>query len=260
MGEGQGMSNELATESTANPTLKAAQVYIMAAICLAMGLAIGYIFRGSQNQTPPPQTTANSPSQVVVGSPKGKVPAGNQLPSAAGAALQSPHGRAMGGQMPTLDQMKQMADSKAAPLLVKLKRDPNNTDLLDQVGAIYHSTHQFKQAAVYYSKAVQIDPKSVALRTRLAISLYRSGDVDGAIAQLNSALSYDPKDANSLFDLGMIRLQGKQDSKGALAAWRQLLKTNPQLSPDRKAAVQRMMADAQTTAGDSHATKGDQSQ
>ena len=131
---------------------------------------------------------------------------------------------------------------------------------MDQVGAIYHSTHQFKQAAVYYSKAVQIDPKSVALRTRLAISLYRSGDVDGAIAQLNSALSYDPKDANSLFDLGMIRLQGKQDSKGALAAWRQLLKTNPQLSPDRKAAVQRMMADAQTTAGDSHATKGDQSQ
>jgi len=91
---------------------------------------------------------------------------------------------------------------------------------------------------------------------KLAISLYRSGDVDGAIAQLNRSLSYDPKDANSLFDLGMIKLQGKQDSKGALAAWQQLLKTNPQLSADRKATVQKLMASVQTAAGDQHGVEG----
>ena len=155
----------------------------------------------------------------------------------------------MGNRLPSLDEMKQMADSKAAPLLAKLKKDPNNTDLLDQVGAIYHSTHQFKEAASYYDKAVRVDPKNVAMRTKLAISLYRSGDVDGAIAQLNRALSTDPKDANALFDLGMIKLQGKQDSKGALAAWQQLLKSNPQLSPDRKATVQKLMAHVETTSG-----------
>jgi cytochrome c-type biogenesis protein CcmH/NrfG len=44
----------------------------------------------------------------------------------------------------------------------------------------------------------------------------------------------------------MIKWQGKQDSKGALAAWQQLLKSNPQLSPDRKATVQKMMAEVQT--------------
>jgi len=146
-----------------------------------------------------------------------------------------------------------------AGLLEKLKNDPNNTGLLDQVGAVYHATHQFKEAAAYYDKAVQIDPKNVALRTKLAISLYRSGDVDGAIAQLNRSLSYDPKDANSLFDLGMIKLQGKQDSKGALAAWQQLLKTNPQLSADRKATVQKLMASVQTAAGDQHGVEGAQS-
>jgi cytochrome c-type biogenesis protein CcmH/NrfG len=83
--------------------------------------------------------------------------------------------------------------------------------------------------------------------------------VDGAIAQLNRSLSYDPKDANSLFDLGMIKLQGKQDSKGALAAWQQLLKTNPQLSADRKATVQKLMASVQTAAGDQHGVEGAQS-
>ena len=174
-----------------------------------------------------------------------------------GGPGQSPHAGAMGGKMPSLADMKHMADSKAAPLLEKLKNDPNNTGLLDQVGTIYHSTHQFKEAAAYYDKAVQVDPKNVGLRTKLAISLYRSGDVDGAIAQLNRSLSYDPKDANSLFDLGMIKLQAKQDRKGALAAWQQLLKSNPQLSAERRTSVQRMIADVKA-AGDQHAIEGAQ--
>ena len=138
-----------------------------------------------------------------------------------------------------------MADKKAAPLLEKLKGDPNNSDLLIQVGNIYKATHQFKEAAAYYDKAVQGDPKNVAIRTELASCLYYNGDVDGAIRQLQQALHYDPKDANSLFNLGMIKWQGKQDSKGAVAAWQQLLKSNPQLSAERKATVQKLMADAQ---------------
>jgi cytochrome c-type biogenesis protein CcmH/NrfG len=44
----------------------------------------------------------------------------------------------------------------------------------------------------------------------------------------------------------MIKLQGKKDSKGALAAWQLLLKSNPQLGADRKAMVQKLIADVQT--------------
>ena len=97
----------------------------------------------------------------------------------------------------------------------------------------------------YYDRALQVDPKNVAIRTELASCLYYKGDVDGAISQLQQALHYDPKDANSLFNLGMIKWQGKQDSKGALATWQLLLKSNPQLSAERKATVQKLMADAQ---------------
>jgi cytochrome c-type biogenesis protein CcmH/NrfG len=151
----------------------------------------------------------------------------------------------MAGQMPNLDDMKKMADTKAAPLLEKLKSDPNNKDLLFQVGNIYKATHQFKDAAGYYNKALQADPKNVAVRTELASCLYYSGDVDGALSQLQQGLNYNPKDANSLFNLGMIKWQGKQDGPGALAAWRELLKSNPQLSADRKATVEKLMADVQ---------------
>jgi len=83
----------------------------------------------------------------------------------------------------------------------------------------------------------------VEIRTEMASCMYYDGDVDGAISQLQQALRYDPKDANALFNLGMIKWQGKKDGKGAVVAWQELLKSNPQLSADRKAKVQKLMAD-----------------
>jgi cytochrome c-type biogenesis protein CcmH/NrfG len=210
---------------TQAPTVASAwqvkQVYAMAVISLVVGLAIGYLFRGSQSPAPPQQPVATAVSQP------------------------SPAEGGMGGQMPSLEQMKQMADNKAAPLLEKLKSDPNNTDLLTRVGDLYQATHQFKEAAAYYDKALHVDPKNVPIRTQMASCLFYDGDVDGAISQLQQSLRYDPKDANSLFNLGMIELRGKKDTKGALAAWQLLLKSNPQLSADRKAAVQKLIADVQ---------------
>lgn len=217
------MANELTTQPAAGSALQATHVYAMAVICLMVGLAIGYLFRGSQSAVAPAQSAANTQANA-------------HPPAAAGQ---------MGGHMPSLAEMKQMADKKAAPLIEKLKGDPNNKDLLMQAGNIYQATHQFKEAAGYYDKALQVDPKNVAIRTAMASCLYYNGDVDGAIRQLQQALHYDPKDANSLFNLGLIKWQGKQDSQGALAAWRELLKTNPELSADRKATVQKLMAEVQ---------------
>ncbi len=260
------MTNEPTRASTANPYLRSSQVYGMAAICLVAGLAIGYLVRESQSPASQGQLAANSAATSSAGAVSGvqmpgtepmKQMAAMQAPPAANGAPASPHAGSMGGgRMPTLEEMKQMADKQAAPLLEKLKSDPNNSAELMQVAAIYHSTHQFREAADYYGKAVQADPKNVTARTKLATSLYRSGDVDGAIAQLNRALGYAPTDSNALFDLGMIRLQGKQDGQGALAAWRQLLKTNPQMSSERRAQVQKLMADVMTTLSDQHALEG----
>ena len=196
--------------------LQSSHVYAMAVICLLAGLGIGYLMRSSQLAVPAPPRTAAT----------------------------SPHGALPPGHPHSLEELKQISDRRAAPLLEKLKTSPRDTALLTEVAALYHTTHRFNEAAGYYKQAVDIDPGNVLFRTKLAASLYRGGDVDGAIAQLNQALTYQPKDANALFNLGMIKLQGKGDSKGAVAVWRQLLKSNPDLSPDRRAAVMQAMADA----------------
>ena len=195
--------------------LEGKHVFLIAALCLIAGLAGGFTARGFRI----PATPTVKPS---------------------------PHA-ASGGHILSVAQMKQIADRQAAPLLEKLKADPNNPELLAQVGTIYHTTHQFQEAAAYYQKAVAADQKNLALRTKLAASLYRSGDPDAALAQLAQAQKIDAKDANTLFNVGMIKWQGKGDAKGAIAAWQRLLKTNPQLSAERRATVQQLMAEAQAT-------------
>ena len=193
---------------------QAKQVYVMAVICLTLGLGIGYLLRGSQSQ-----------AKSSAAQPMGAAAQPGTMP-----------------QMPSLDDMKRMANKKAEPLLEKLKTDPKNTELLTQVARIYETTHQFKEAADYFGKAVEADPKNIETRAEMASCLYYSGDVDGAIAQLERSLTYDAKNPNSLFNLGVMRWQGKKDAKGALSAWQQLLKTNPGLAADKKSQVQKLMA------------------
>jgi len=217
------MASELETAGASSPEWPTKQVYALAVVCLVIGLAVGYLFRGSR-----------SPAPASTNPPQGAATAGMTAPAGTGQA---------GGQPVTLEQMKQMADKSVEPVLAKLKDDPKNADLLIQVGNIYLATHQFKEAADYFGKSLELKPKNVTVRTQMASCLYYSGDVDGALQQLGQALEDDPHDANSLFNLGMIRWEGKKDSKGALAAWAQLLKTNPQLEPAKKAQVQRLMAD-----------------
>jgi cytochrome c-type biogenesis protein CcmH/NrfG len=199
------------------PGLPASRVYQICAAALVIGLALGYFLIGVRKAPLPARRSA----AVTAGNPE-------MLPS--------------GHPVPTMEQMKAMADVKAAPLLEKLKTEPKNAKLLVQAAALYNSTHQFKDAANYYNRALQVDPKNVVTRTDLASSLYYQGDADGAISELQKSLNYSPNDVNALFNLGMIKFKGKDDAAGAIAAWQQLLKAHPDL--DRKATVEQMIAEA----------------
>lgn len=221
------MANESDPQSTASRSLRGNQVGLMAGVFLLLGLSIGYVIPASQ-------------------------PAASVFQGGIQPAERSPAGNAMGARMPGAAEIRHMADQQAAPLLAQLKSDPANIALLTRVGAIYHISQQFGEAASYYDKALQVDPRNVPIRTRLASSLFRGGDVDGAIAQLNVALSYDPKDANALYDLGVIRLEGKGDGRGAVAVWQELLKANPNLSRDRKAAVLEQIAHVRSAMGNEY--------
>ncbi len=208
------MENGSVESGKSSSTWRPMQAYVMAVICLLVGLPVGYFLRGSSSAATPATTVAANAPQP-----------------ASGMAT---------GQMPSLEQMKQMADKRAQPLLDKLKTNPDNAELLIGIGDIYKSTHQFKEAASYYEKSLQVDPKNVPVRTDMASCLYYSGDVDGAIAQLQKSLSYDPKHAGTLLNLGVITWKGKGDVDTAVAYWEKLLKLYPNY--EQKDTVKHLIA------------------
>ena len=185
-------------------TWTATQTYVMAAVCLVIGVLVGYLVRGSAN--PASQVTTAAEMQQPASAP----PAG------------------MGQQrMPSLEDMKRMADKQAEPLLATLKTDPKNVEVLNKTALTYKAAHQFKDAITYFQKALEIDPQNVPIRTDMASCMYYTGDVDGALAELDKSLTYDPKHAGTLMNIGIIKWKGKNDVNGAISAWQTLLKLNP---------------------------------
>jgi tetratricopeptide (TPR) repeat protein len=148
---------------------------------------------------------------------------------------------------PSAEQMKKMAETQAAPLLDKLKSDPNNADLLASLGNIYYDTQQFPAAIGYYQQVLKAQPSNAAVRTDMATAYWYTGNADTSIAELQKSLSYEPNKANTLFNLGIVEWQGKMDIDKALATWQKLLDTNPNY--EGKAKVLELMAQVKKHAG-----------
>jgi Tetratricopeptide repeat len=234
------MEQESKGPETQRTYWKPVQVYVLAGVCLLIGLPVGYLLRGS---APEPTPAAVQSSAMPASMPSG-MPA--NLPAAMPPSGAAP-GNAMPGGMPhpapTLEDMKHMADKKAEPLLAQLKSKPNDAKLLNQIGIVYRSAHQFDEAQQYFQKSLAIDPKNADVRTDMAACMFYAGDVDGAISQLQQALKYDPKHPGALMNLGIIQWKAKNDVPDALASWQKLLKLNPDFP--EKGEVERLIAAAQ---------------
>lgn len=177
------------------------EAYLLAAVCLLVGLALGYMIRGS---SAPVATTATS------------MPAGSPAPSAANPATSV-------GDL----------ESMAAPLKVALDADPKNVDLLVQLGNLYYDKQVFAPAIEYYRRALALRPNIVNVRTDLGTAYWYSGFPDKAIAEYRKSLAVDPAHPQTLFNMGVVYKDGLKDPASAIATWEKLLKLHPE-HPDRQ--------------------------
>jgi cytochrome c-type biogenesis protein CcmH/NrfG len=207
--------------TTPNEQWTTVQAYVLAVICLLVGIAAGWFIRGS------------SPAAAATG-----------IASASAPTMGNPNSAA---QTPTPAQMQQMADTQAAPLLDKLKADPNDSGLLESVGNVYYDAQQFPTAIDYYQRALKVKPANTDARTDMATAYWYMGNADAAIGEFQKSLSYEPNKASTLFNLGIVEWQGKMDIDKAVATWQKLLDTNPNY--EAKDKVLELMAQAKKHSG-----------
>jgi tetratricopeptide (TPR) repeat protein len=197
------------------------QAYVLAVICLLVGVAAGWFIRGSQSPAiATASVSASAPSAGITDA---------------------------GTQTPTPAQMQKMADTQAGPLIEQLMADPANAGLLEKIGNVYYDAQQFPAAIDYYQRALKLEPANTGVRTDMATAIWYTGNADGAIAEFQKSLSYEPNKANTLFNLGVVEWQGKMDIDRALATWQKLLDTNPNY--EGKDKVLELMAQAKKHAG-----------
>jgi cytochrome c-type biogenesis protein CcmH/NrfG len=124
-------------------------------------------------------------------------------------------------------------------MLEQVNKNPNDFDALIKIGGYYFAAQQFDKAATFYEKAANVKPTADVL-TKLSNAQFYGGAGDKAIDTLNRALQLDPKFANALYNLGMLKWQVRGDVKGAIASWEKLLKVTDPNNPNR-AAVEKMI-------------------
>jgi len=211
-------------KTTSSDSWSGPQTVALVLVSLLVGTAGGWLIRKSSTKPASPQAAVATASANVASAPP---PANFGLPSAA----------------PSVQQLQEAADSQVAPILEKLKADPNNSALLTSVGNIYYDAKLYPKAIEYYERTLKIQPADTSVRTDLGTAYWYTGDADTAIAQFNKSLTYDPNKADTLFNLGVVKWQGKKDGPGAIAVWQKLLAANP--TYPNKTEVEQLMAQAQ---------------
>ena len=215
-------ANQERSQSITNPRSglwTSTQAYVFAAFCLVLGVALGYLFRGSAS----PAAKAIAP---------------------ASASIQQE-----GAQKASAAEMQAALVQAAEPLLEAVNKNPNDYDSLVQLGNLYYDAQQYPNAIQYYERALVIHPENPDVRTDMGTAYWYTGNADKAVEAMQASLKYRPGHPQTLFNLGWVRWQGKQDPKGAIDAWQQLLKSNPDYP--QKQQVEQYIAKAKE-----HAARG----
>ena len=150
----------------------------------------------------------------------------------------------MGGDMaqhPASRVMEQINQYKQ-----RLEANPKDVEALIALGNANFDIQRFDQARGLYLRALEIEPKNVRVRTDLASCYKNLGDVEQAFKELNKVLSIDSKHETALYNLGVLLLNDKQDTQGAIATWEKLIAAHPNVdyAVDLKKKIEELKAQA----------------
>jgi tetratricopeptide (TPR) repeat protein len=129
-----------------------------------------------------------------------------------------------------------------------LARDPRNVQAAVGAGNLLYDAQRYHEAIGFYQQAFAGNPSDINVSTDLGTALWYAGRPDEALAQYEKSLALNATHGQTLFNVGIVRADGKRDYTGAVAAWETLLKTNPTY-PD-VLRVQSLISDARQKVGD----------
>ncbi len=206
-----GASND---ERPASNVWTSREAYLLAIACFVIGLAIGYILRGSSGAPALPQsgTGPSSPSSVP------------------GTAPAAP----LGSAVPPWGDL----ETAARPLKTFLQANPNDYDTIVKLGNLYFDHQQWGPAIDFYSRALAIRPNVVEVRTDRGTAYFYSQQFEQAKADYEGSLKVRPTHPQTLFNYGLLQMNGFRNPAAAIELWQKLLRANPDYPEAQRVTAQ----------------------
>lgn len=189
----------------------------LAALSLAAGIGMGYIFSGvaapvqttirefnentSDAQPPSPSLTEPEPSNIS--------------PEIAG-------------------RIQQLTET--------LKTNGANAEDWKELGNLFFDTHQFSNAITAYRNYLKRDPNNPGVWTDMGIMLRSSGQPEEALKAFEKAIAIDPAHQPSRFNKGVVLMHDLNRRQEALQAWRELIAINPNARASDGRSIRELVA------------------
>ncbi len=192
--------------------VKKETMYMVSFICLVIGFLCGVVVAVYKSSTQP------------------VMPAQSMPPAARTAEPAQPAG-------PSADELQQInrLERQAAA-------EPTNAQVWTDLGNLYFDTRQHDKAIEAYKRALEIKPGDANVLTDMGVMYRRTGQPRKAIEAFEKAMRADPKHEVSRFNKGIVLMHDLNDAQGAVDAWEDLVRVNPQARTPSGALVRDMVA------------------
>jgi tetratricopeptide (TPR) repeat protein len=175
---------------------------------------------------------------LIVGWVLGSQQAGPSRFAPAPAAVQQAAPAQGQAAVPQTQAPRQLDQAEAQRLQAAAAQNPADPKARVDLGNLYFDADRYAEAIAWYQQALKINPNDADVSTDLGVCYYSLNDPDRALQQFEASLKASPKHAKTLLNKGIVMAFGKQDLKGAAAAWEKLIEiapTSPEAETARKA-------------------------
>lgn len=118
--------------------------------------------------------------------------------------------------------------AKVGALMKKISANAKDVASLQALGDIYFGAKDYKNASVWESKILEVDPKNKIAMLANGAAQFNLGNTVGAKKQWLAAAKVYPKNAEVHYDLGFLYMsQTPPDSANMQAEWKQVVAIDP---------------------------------
>lgn len=146
------------------------------------------------------------------------------------ASQSGPTGVVQNSAAPVQQQQSGLSNEQATAILQleqEVAVNPSNVEAWTQLGHVYFDTNNPPKAIRAYEKALELSPGNPNVLTDLGVMYRRSGQPGKALEVFDKAMASAPNHEQSRFNKGVVLLNDMNDKEGAIKAWEELLKVNP---------------------------------